>query len=120
MTGDVDARLLTVPELAKHLGISDQTARRWVRTKRVPFTRNPDGWPMVRLAEVPADLVERTKKLSSARYRSSTLRSEGETRSAAAAAEILYLRSQLAKALAIIEIQAARLGDHPINTLPEP
>jgi excisionase family DNA binding protein len=121
MTEDFRAdKLLTVPELARHLGISDQTVRRYVRAKRVPFTRNPDGWPMIRLADVPASLIEATKKLSGARYRSSPPLSEAEGSVAATAAEIVYLRSQLERALGIIEQLTRRLGDHPINTLPEP
>ena len=90
--------LLTVPELAKQLGISDQTVRRWVRTKRVPFTRNPDGWPMIRAEDVPPDLLEGTKKLSSARYRAPQADTHAEH-----LAEIAYLRTQLEKALGIID-----------------
>lgn len=86
--------LLTVPELAKALGVSDQTIRRWWRTGRVPFTLNASGWPMLRLEDVPAELLEATKKLSGKRYpkpEPTDLRDE-----------IVYLRTQLEKALAII------------------
>ena len=117
MTEHIKGQLLTVPELAKQLGISDQTVRRWVRTKRVPFTRNPDGWPQIRLEHVPPDLLERTKKLSSARYRPP--RSDAEIQ-AEHPGEIAYLRSQNDRLVEIIRLLSGRVGDHPINTLPEP
>ena len=100
-------KLLTVPELAKALGISDQTVRRWVRTKRVPFQRNPDGWPMLRVEDVPTDLLDTTKKLSSARYRPQ--RTDADVR-AEHLAEIAYLRSQLEQALSIIKLLSSDDG----------
>jgi excisionase family DNA binding protein len=91
--------LLTVPELAKALGVSDQTVRRWVRTQRIPSTRNPEGWPLVHLEDVPADLLEATKKLSGRRYP----KPQAEP-SEADRAEIAYLRTQLEQALSIIKL----------------
>jgi transposase-like protein len=89
--------LLTVPEIAKELGVSDQTVRRWIRTKRVPSQVNAQGWQLVRVSDVPAALLEATKKLSTRRYP----KPEPEVREQHLA-EIAYLRTQLEKALSII------------------
>lgn len=97
---------MTVPELARHLGISDQTVRRWVRTKRVPSKLNAQGWPTVRPEDVPADLIEATKKLSGARYPKSDPESSVELRG-----EIAYLRGALEKALGIIALLSSPEGD---------
>jgi hypothetical protein len=113
MTSDIKDPLLTVPDLAKRLRISDQTVRRWVRRKLVPSTRNPDGWPLVRLKDVPTDLLEKTKKLSSARYRPT--RSDAEIL-VEHPDEVTYLRSQNDRLVEIIRLLSSRLGDHPINT----
>jgi excisionase family DNA binding protein len=88
--------LLTVPEAAKALGVSDQTVRRWIRTKRVPFTVNAQGWQLLRVEDVPAELLEQTKKLATRRYPKVSEPSE-ELR-----AEMVWLRTQLEKAFEII------------------
>jgi transposase-like protein len=119
-TDEKDSKLLTVPELAKELGISAQTVRRWVRRALMKSTRSVEGWPMVRLSDVPPELLEKTKKLSSARYRPATRRSGAETSADHAAAELAFYRTQLAKALDIIERLTGGSGDHPLNTIPEP
>ena len=93
--------LLTVPELAKALGISDQTVRRWVRMQRIPSKLNAQGWPMVRLEDVPADLLESTKKLSTARYPKAEPSTEAR---AELMGEITYLRTALEQALSIIKL----------------
>lgn len=94
MKGGKGARL-TVPELAKTLGVSDQTVRRWVRRKLVPFSKNAEGWALIRVEDVPADLLEATKKLSSARYRQTELQTDPHE-------EIRYLRERLEQAMGII------------------
>jgi excisionase family DNA binding protein len=118
MNGD---QFYTVPELAKHLGINAQTVRRYIKKGLLPFTRNADGWPMIRLQDVPKALLERTKKLSSARYRpAAAQRSDAETSADRAAAELAFYRNQLARALTIIERLTGGPGDHPLDTFPEP
>lgn len=89
--------LLTVPQLAKELGVNHQTIRRWIRLKRIPSRLNAQGWPVVRLEDVPADLLETTKRLSTARYPKPETSAEVDLRG-----EITYLRSALEKALGII------------------
>lgn len=96
--------LLTVPELAKQLGISDQTVRRWVRSKRIPSRLNAQGWPVVRLEDVPAELIETSKRFSEARYPKPDPEPQADLRG-----EITWLRQQLERALSII---AKREGDH--------
>ena len=86
--------LLTVPELAKALGISDQTVRRWVRSKRIPSRLNAQGWPVVRLDDVPAELIETSKRFSEARYPKADASDKAD--------EIVYLRGLIEKQLAII------------------
>jgi excisionase family DNA binding protein len=36
-------RLLTVPQAASLLSVSDRTIRRWIKAERVPFLRLPSG-----------------------------------------------------------------------------
>jgi excisionase family DNA binding protein len=35
--------LLTVPQAASLLGVSDRTVRRWIKAERIPFLRLPAG-----------------------------------------------------------------------------
>jgi excisionase family DNA binding protein len=35
--------LLTVPQAASLLGVSDRTVRRWIKAERIPFLRLPSG-----------------------------------------------------------------------------
>jgi excisionase family DNA binding protein len=35
--------LLTVPQAASLLGVSDRTVRRWIKAERIPFLRLPTG-----------------------------------------------------------------------------
>lgn len=101
---------LTVPELAKALGVSDQTVRRWVRNKQVPFTRNADGWALIRLEDVPADLVDATKKHSGARYRPAPPSPTVDPME-----EIAWLRTQLDRAIGIIATLSE--GDEVVTPL---
>lgn len=106
MSRDVKGPRLTVPELAKHFGISDQTVRRWVKRNQVPSTRNADGWALIRPDDVPADLLEATKKLSGARYKAPEPAVPVDPWE-----EIAWLRSQLEKLLAIIAQLSEGDGD---------
>lgn len=102
---------MTTKELARHLDVSISTVRRWYRGNQVPYTKNAKGWPMYRVKDIPPDLIAETKKLSAGRL------NRKPTADAELDDEILFLRAQLAEAMAIIRQLSG--VEHLSNTFPD-
>lgn len=92
---------LTPSELSRALGVSVQTVRRWIKHDLVPYKLNKRGWFMVRIEDVPPELIQATKRLSGSRMPSFTSKEVDPS------AEIAFLRQQV---IAQSEIIARLLG----------
>lgn len=54
--------LMTVPQVAKTLGVADETVRTWINDGRVPFVTLPGGGRRITRAALDAILTERTAR----------------------------------------------------------
>jgi excisionase family DNA binding protein len=54
--------LLTVPQVAKILGVADETVRTWVKQGHVPFVTLPGGGRRITRAQLDTILTERTAR----------------------------------------------------------
>jgi excisionase family DNA binding protein len=52
--------VLTAPEAAKLLGVSDETVRKWVRTDKIAYFTLPSGRPRFRRSDIQAIIDGKT------------------------------------------------------------
>ena len=96
------ARVVTLPQAAKQLGISESTVTRWRKTGKIEATRDELAHWLIDLDKIPVELVRKTQALAKRRYPDKPDTVQKLERHSEAS-EIAWLRSEIERRDAEVE-----------------